>query len=116
MPDSTSNLTATETTSWTDPILASGGKVLENIEEGLGTVVGGIGGILHNRPYLGATLTGGLGLGAAIAVGVGELTFTLVAAYIGYRVFAYGESLTEAVEKSIEVRQGKHPTEGHTSS
>jgi hypothetical protein len=40
--------------------------------------------------------------------------FTLVASYIGYRVFAYGESLTEALEKSIELRQGKHPTEGDT--
>jgi hypothetical protein len=114
MPDNTSDTVATEAASWTDPISAAGEDVLENVEGGLGTIVHWIWGVFHKRPYLGATLSGGLGLGAAMAVGVGELMFTLVASYIGYRVFACGESLTEALEKSIELRQGKHPTGGDT--
>jgi hypothetical protein len=114
MPDSTSNVTATETASWTDPLAAAGDNVLENVEGSLGTVVGWIRGIFDTRPFLGAAVAGGLGLGAVMAVGVGEVTFTLVVAYVGYRVFAYGETLGEAVEKSIELRHGEHLTEGDT--
>jgi hypothetical protein len=112
MPDSTSNVTATETASWTDPLAAVGDNVLEHVEGGLGTVIGWIRGTFDTRPFLGAAVTGGLGLGAVMAVGVGEVTFTLVVAYIGYRVFAYGETIDVAVEKSIELRQGKYPTQG----
>ncbi|MBI3796671.1 MAG: hypothetical protein HY268_06845 [Deltaproteobacteria bacterium] len=112
MPEDTSSATATGTASWTDPISTAGDNVLENVEGGLGTVAGWIRGIFDTRPFLGAAVTGGLGLSAVMAVGVGEVTFTLVVAYVGYRVFAYGETLSEAVEKSIEFRQGKRPTEG----
>jgi len=114
MPDTTSSTPAPATAAWTDSIAAAGENVLENVEDGLGTVAGWVGGIFHRRPYLGATFMGGLGLGAASAVGVAEVTFTLVVAYIGYRVFAYGESFAEAVTKSIELRHGKLPTEGDT--
>jgi hypothetical protein len=114
MPEDTSSATATETASWIDPISAAGDNVLENVEGGLGTVAGWIRGIFDTRPYLGAAVTGGLGLSAVTAIGVGEVTFTLVVAYVGYRVFAYGETLGEAVEKSIELRQGKHLEEEDT--
>src|SRR5262245_32253902 len=112
MPDSTSSTPAPEPASWTAPLAAAGDNVLENVEGGLGTVAGWVESLLHRRPYLGATLMGGLGFSAAMAVGVAEVTFTLVFAYIGYRVFAYGESFAEAVTKSVEIRHGHLPAEG----
>jgi len=114
MSDITGSAPAPATAAWTDPIAAAGENVLENVEGGLSTVVGWIEGTFHRRPYLGATFMGGLGLGAASAVGVAEVTFTLVFAYIGYRVFAYGESFAEAVTKGIELRHGKLPAEKDT--
>ena len=113
MPDTTNSAPAPATAAWTDPI-AAGENVLENVEGGLSTVAGWIGGIFHRRPYLGAMFMGGLELGAASAVGVAEVTFTLVVAYIGYRVFAYGESVAEAVAKSVELRHGHLPAQGDT--
>jgi hypothetical protein len=40
-------------------------------------------------------------------LGVGELATTVLTAYIGYRVFAYGESVTEAFAKSLALRHGE---------
>src|SRR5262245_23134488 len=107
MPDSTNAAMETETTSWTDSISASGKTVLRSVEDSLGTVGRGIWEVFRELPILGALVGGGLGLGASMAVGVGELAVTLIAAYVGYRMLAYGESITEAFEKSIELREGK---------
>jgi hypothetical protein len=107
MPDTTSSTLETQTTSWTDSVAATGKDALRSVEGGLGMVGRGIGEIFHELPILGALIGGGLGLGAAVAVGVGELAVTLIAAYVGYRMLAYEESLTEAFEKSIELREGK---------
>jgi hypothetical protein len=96
-----------ETTSWTDSVVASGKGALHSVEGGLGMVGRGIWEVFRELPILGALVGGGLGLGAAMAVGVGELAVTLIAAYVGYRMLAYGESLTEAFEKSIELKEGK---------
>ena len=70
-------------------------------------VARGIWGVFHEHPNLGGLISGGLGLGGAMLVGVAELAVTLVATYVGYRVFAYGESLSEAFQKSVELREGK---------
>ena len=83
MSDITGSAPAPATAAWTDPIAAAGENVLENVEGGLSTVVGWIEGTFYRRPYLGATFMGGLGLGAASAAGVAEVTFTLVFAYKG---------------------------------
>lgn len=107
MLDSTNAAMETETTSWPDSIAATGKDALRSIEGGMGAVGRGIWEIFRELPILGALIGGGLGLGAAMAVGVGELAVTLIAAYVGYRMLAYGESLTEAFEKSIEFREGK---------
>jgi hypothetical protein len=106
MPDSTSGILETQTTSWADSVAAIGKDALLSVEGGLGMVGRGIWTVFRELPILGALIGGSVGLGAAIAVGVGELAVTLVAAYVGYRMLAYGESVTEAFEKSIELREG----------
>jgi len=107
MPDSTNAALETETTSWTDSVVTTGRGALQGVEGGLGMVGRGIWEVFRELPILGALVGGGLGLGAAIAVGVGELAVTLAAAYVGYRMLAYGETLTEAFEKSIALKEGK---------
>ena len=107
MPDTVSGTFETETTSWAGAMASTGKGALRTVEGGLGMVGRGIQEVFHELPILGALIGGSLGLGAAIAVGVGELAVTLVAAYVGYRMLAYGETLTEAFEKSIELREGK---------
>jgi len=42
-----------------------------------------------------------------MAVGVGELVVGVVAGYVGYRIYAYGESPTEALEKAIRLEEGR---------
>src|SRR5262245_33619043 len=101
MPDSTSSAMDTETTSWTDSVAAGGRSVIQSVDEGIGTAGSGIWEFFHEFPYLGGLIGGGLGLGAAMLVGVAELATAVVTGYISYRMFAYGESVTEAFEKSI---------------
>jgi hypothetical protein len=107
MPDSTSGSGETHTTSWTDAVATGGRSVVQSAEEGIGAVGRCTWEFFHDFPYLGGLIGGGLGLGAAMLIGVAELAAAVVTAYIGYRVFAYGESFTEAFAKSIELREGK---------
>jgi hypothetical protein len=74
--------------SWTDSVASSGKDLLLSIEGGIGMVGRGIWEVFRELPILGALIGGGLGLGAAMTVGVGELAVTLIAAYIGYRMLA----------------------------
>ena len=39
--------------------------------------------------------------------GVGELVAECFTAYVSYRYFAYGESLSEAIENAIKFESGK---------
>lgn len=107
MLDSTSGTMETKTTSWTDPVSARSRGVLRSVEGGIGQVGQSAWEVFHELPYLGAIIGGGLGLGAAMLVGVGELATAALTAYVGYRVFAYGESFTKALEKSIRLQEGK---------
>ena len=85
----------------------SGTEALGTVEEGIVTVNSGIWEIFHDHPNVSAVLSGGVGLGAAMAIGVAELVAAVAAGYLGYRIFAYGESFTEAIEKTIQFREGK---------
>ncbi len=85
----------------------SGTGALRSVEEGIVTVNSGIWEIFHEHPNVGGALTGGVGLAAAMTFGVGEIAGAMVAGYLGYRIFAYGESFTEAIEKTIQFREGK---------
>ncbi|MCM3900968.1 MAG: hypothetical protein ND866_04620 [Pyrinomonadaceae bacterium] len=96
-----------ETASWTDSASASGKGVLTTVEGGLGAIGRGTWQFVHSLPGHGAVPGFALGLGAAMLVGVGELAVGCFTAYVGFRIFAYGESLTEAVEKAIKFEAGK---------
>ncbi len=96
-----------ETASLTDSIAGSGKEALGGLEGAITSLTGGIWEIFHEHPNVGGTLTGGVGLAAAMTFGVGEIAGAMIAGYLGYRIFAYGESFTEAIEKTIQFREGK---------
>jgi len=100
---------APETASWTDPISTGATDALRSVEEGVGWVSRGIWEVFHDHPKVGAIVTGGLGLGCAMVIGVVEVAATVAAGYLGYRMFTYGESFTEALEKSIRLKEGELP-------
>ncbi|WP_447965372.1 hypothetical protein [Nitrospira sp. Ecomares 2.1] len=90
-----------------DSLASSGKEALGGLEGGITYLTGGIWELFHEHPNVGGTLTGGVGLAAAMTFGVGEIAGAMVAGYLGYRIFAYGESFTEAIEKTIQFREGK---------
>ena len=99
----------TESASVSDSIASSGKEALGSIEGGITSITGGIWELFHEHPNVGGALSGGVGLAAAMTLGVAEVAAAMVAGYLGYRIFAYGESFTEALEKTIEFRDGKLP-------
>jgi hypothetical protein len=105
MPKSTTSTIETE--SLGDSITSSGTEALGTLEGGITSLTGGIWEIFHEHPNVGGALTGGVGLAAAMTLGVAEIVAGVAAGYLGYRIFAYGESFTEAIEKTIEFREGK---------
>ena len=86
---------------WTDAIAKTGKDALGNVEGGISTVSEGVWGVFRDHPKVGTIVCGGLGLGGAMLIGVAELGATAVAGYFAYRMFAYGESLTEALRKTL---------------
>jgi hypothetical protein len=105
MPKRTTSIA--ETDSFTDSIAASGKEALGGLEGGITSITGGVWELFHEHPNVGGVLTGGLGMAAAMTVGVAEIVAGVAAGYLGYRIFAYGETFTEAIEKTIEFREGK---------
>jgi hypothetical protein len=102
MSNGTSAGTGAETTSWIGSVFACGSEALLSLEGGVAGLGTSLWDALHDHPYLGAVIGGGLGFGAALLLGgVTELAVTVLTAYAGYRILAYGESLTEAFAKSI---------------
>lgn len=106
MSDNTSGARETETASWSDSASASGQDAFRTVETGISTLGRGIWNVFHELPFHGALVGGAVGLGAAMLVGVAELVTAGFTAYVTYRVFAYGESLTEAIEKTIKFEKG----------
>lgn len=104
MQESTTDTMETESGSWTDSVAANGKDAMRTLEEGIGTVVWHF---FHNTPFHGTIPGFALGVGAAMLVGVGELAAGCLTAYVSYRYFAYGESLSEAIEKAIKFESGK---------
>ena len=81
----------TDTESMTDSIAASGKEALGGLEGGITALTGGIWEVFHEHPNVGGVLTGGLGVAAAMTIGVGEIVAGVAAGYLGYRIFAYGQ-------------------------
>ena len=107
MSNGTSAVMGEETTSGTDSVLAYGKDTLLSVEAGIAGVGTWTWEALHERPYAGVVIGGGLGFGAAVLLGVAELAVTVLTAYAGYRILAYDESLAEAFEKSLMFRSGE---------
>jgi len=106
MPESTKGAMEAETASWTDAASAGGKEAFRAVEGGISTLGRGIWNVFHELPFHGAVIGGAVGLGAAMMVGVAELVTAGFTAYVTYRMFAYGESLTEAIEKTIKFEKG----------
>jgi len=95
------------TESATDSIEEDGNGVLESLEEGWAAIGRGTWHVFHAFPGQGTIPGFAVGLGAAMLVGVGELAAGCFTAYVSYRVFGYGESLSEAIENAIKFEGGK---------
>jgi len=106
MQESTTGTIETESRSGADSAAESGMGVLTAVEEGMGTVGRATWEFFHHLPGHGVIAGGAVGLGAAMLVGVGELAVACFSGYVSYRVFAYGESLSEAIEKAIKFESG----------
>lgn len=106
MEENTTSTMEAESATLTDSVVESSKGLLTTVEDGMGTIGKSTWQFLHGLPGHGALLGGAVGLGAAMMVGVGELAVGVFSGYVSYRVFAYGESWTEAVENAIKFEKG----------
>ncbi|MDF0673589.1 MAG: hypothetical protein P0120_04505 [Nitrospira sp.] len=107
MEESATETMESETASWTDSIAASSKSVFTTVEDGVNAAGRATWQFFHDVPGHGTLLGFGVGLGAAMVIGVAELATACFAAYVSYRMFGYGESLSEAIEKAIKFEAGK---------
>ena len=107
MPETTTDTMSTEAGAQTDSVAVNGRGALKFIEDGMNTVGHATWEFFHHLPGHGTLFGGAVGLGAATLFGAAELAVGAFTAYVSYRVFAYGESLTEAIEKAIKFESGK---------
>ena len=91
----------------TDSIAEDGKGVMKSLDEGWAAIGRGTWHVFHALPGQGTIPGFAVGLGAAMLVGVAELATACFTAYVSYRVFAYGESLSEAIENAIKFEGGK---------
>lgn len=106
MPDGTHTGSESETDGQSFSVSESGMQAMRTVEEGIGSIGKGVWKFFHDLPFHGAIVGGAVGLGAAMVVGVAELVTAGFSAYVTYRMFAYGESLTEAIENTIRFEKG----------
>ena len=107
MQDNTTDTMETKPANWTDSVAASGKGASQAEEDGWGVIGRGTWHFFHALPGHGVVPGFAVGVGAAMLVGVGELVAGCFTAYVSYRYFAYGESLSEAIEKAIKFESGK---------
>ena len=87
----------------------AGIPLLEDLEEGITSAGRLTWNFFHDIPIQGAMTSGAVGLYAATVFGVGELIAAGLSAYFAYRMFAFGEPLLVAVEKTIKFQMGELP-------
>jgi hypothetical protein len=107
MQESTINTVKTETGSSSDSAAESGTGAYQAIEEGWEALGRGTRHVFHALPGHGTIPGFAVGIGAAMLFGVAELAAGCFTAYVSYRYFAYGESLSEAIENAIKFESGK---------
>lgn len=106
MEENTTGTMETESATLTDSVAASGKGAVKALEEGLEAIGSGVRHVFHVLPGHGTIPGFAVGVGAAMLLGVGELAVGCFTAYVSYRYFAYGESLSEAIEKAIKFESG----------
>ncbi len=84
-------------------------RLLEELEEGITSAGRLTWNFFHGIPIQGAMTSGAVGLYAVTVFGVGELIAAGLSAYFAYRMFAFGEPLLVAVEKTIKFQMGELP-------
>jgi hypothetical protein len=87
----------------------TGTPLLEDFEAGITSAGRLTWNFFHAIPVQGAITSGAVGLYAATLFGVGELIAAGLSGYIAYRMFAFGEPLLVAVEKTIKLQMGELP-------
>ena len=97
----------TEPASSTESAFEGGAFGLRALDGAIGDLARGTWRFFHQIPAIGGMVYAGVGVAAALTIGVGELAIGAVAGYIGYRIFAYGESTTEALQKTIRLEEGQ---------
>jgi len=107
MKESTAGTMKTGTGSSSDSVAESGKGLYQTLDEGWDALGRGTRQVFHALPGHGTIPGFALGIGAAMAFGVGELVAGCFTAYVSYRYFAYGESLSEAIENAIKFESGK---------
>jgi hypothetical protein len=88
---------------------SAGIPLLDDLEAGITSAGRLTWNFFHEIPVQGALTSGAVGLYAASLFGVGELIAAGLSAYFAYRMFAYGEPLLVAVEKTIKFQMGELP-------
>lgn len=83
--------------------------LLNNVEDGVNSAGRLTWNFFHDIPIQGAVTSGAVGLYAATVFGVGELIAAGLSAYFAYRMFAFGEPLLVAVQKTIQFQMGELP-------
>jgi hypothetical protein len=107
MEETTTDTMEAGSETWGDSVTAGAKGVLTGVEDGLGAIGNETWKLIHKLPGHGTIPGFAIGLGAAMLVGVAELATACFTAYISYRMFAYGESLSEAIENAIKFESGK---------
>ena len=87
----------------------AGIPLLDDVEDGITSACRLTWNFFHEIPVQGALTSGAVGLYAATLFGVGELIAAGLSAYFAYRMFAFGEPLLVAVEKTIKFQMGELP-------
>jgi len=107
MEESTTGTIEAEPSTWSDSVTTSAKGVLTGVEDGLSAIGKETWKLVHKLPGHGTIPGFAVGLGAAMLIGVAELATACFTAYVSYRMFAYGESLSEAIENAIKFESGK---------
>jgi hypothetical protein len=81
--------------------------LLGALEDGIGAAGRITWNFFHEVPVQGAITSGAISLYAATVFGIAELVAAGLSGYVAYRMFAYGESLLEAIEKTIKFELGE---------
>lgn len=92
-----------------DAIVSKNENLFDSLEDGISSAGRLTWNFFHPLPIQGAIVSGVVGLYAVTVFGVAELIAAGLSANVAYRMFAFGEPLPKAVEKTIKFEMGELP-------